>query len=134
MMEFARGRQPQNQSFNSAHLSQGAAWRDQLLDGSGVTISTIAFAPGAHIRWHAHENGQILLIDHGKGVIATRAGELHSLQAADVVYALPGEQHWHGALPDVYLGQVNISMGSTTWFEDVTEEAYRDAVEKIQDL
>jgi quercetin dioxygenase-like cupin family protein len=103
------------------------------LTADGIDIGTIAFEPGAHIRWHSHGNGQILLIDHGLGVIETRSGEVRSLRAADVVYSPPGEEHWHGASPNAYLGQVNISMGPTTWLEEVTPERYRAACDVAGD-
>jgi quercetin dioxygenase-like cupin family protein len=102
------------------------------MDSEGIEISTISFGPGAHIRWHSHAAGQILLIDHGRGVMVTRYGEVRSLQAADVIYAPPGEEHWHGAAPDSYLEQVNISMGATTWLEPVTPDEYREASEQSQ--
>lgn len=131
-MEFVRGRQANTGSVRSGHLSAGTAWRDPVLSVEGaerIEVSTIAFEPGAHIRWHSHGNGQLLIIDHGCGVIATRSGEIRSLQPGDVVYAPPGEEHWHGAAPDAYLGQINISMGATTWLEPVDPEGYRAASE-----
>jgi quercetin dioxygenase-like cupin family protein len=94
------------------------------MSAPGVEVGTIVFQPGAYIRWHAHGNGQFLIINHGLGVIATRNGEVQSLRAADIVYSPPGEEHWHGAAPDAYLGQINISMGDTTWLEPVTPEEY----------
>jgi len=48
------------------------------------------------------------------------------------VYSPPGEEHWHGAAPDAYLGQINISMGDTTWLEAVTPEEYAATAERIR--
>ena len=131
-MDFTRGRKHGTSVLRSGHLSSGAAWRDSLLDVEGVDrieVSTISFDPGAHIRWHSHSKGQILRIEHGEGVIATRAGEVRVLQAADLIYSPPGEEHWHGATPNSYLAQLNISMGDTEWLEPVTGEEYAHACE-----
>lgn len=132
-MEFARGRQSDAATQRSGHLSAGSAWRDPILitrqdaGAEGVDVSSITFEPGAYIRWHSHANGQILIINSGKGVIVTRGGDICSLLPADVVYAEPNEEHWHGAGPETSLTQINISMGHTNWLEEVTPEEYRRA-------
>jgi quercetin dioxygenase-like cupin family protein len=128
-MDIARGRQPNSSSIRASDTFTGTVFRDPLMTAEGVNLSTIMFEPGAHTYWHSHSAGQLLFIDHGKGVVGTRAGEVHSLHAADVLYAPPGEEHWHGAAPDAYLAQTTVSMGSTDWLEAVTPEQYREACE-----
>lgn len=127
-MELVRGRPPGARTLASAHLSSGTAWRDSLLNtrggDGGVEISTICFAPGTYIRWHSHKNGQILVVHHGRGIIANAAGDIRRMDAGDVVYADPDEEHWHGSIPDSYLVQLNISLGATTWLEPVEHDRY----------
>ncbi len=129
-MEHARGRQLDGSSASTSDTFTGTVFRDPVLNTEGVAINTIIFEPGAHTFWHSHSNGQILFIDHGRGVVATRGGEVRSLGAADVLYAPPGEQHWHGALPHAYLGQTTVSMGTTEWLEAVSAADYEVAAEQ----
>ncbi|HVB06486.1 MAG TPA: cupin domain-containing protein [Acidimicrobiales bacterium] len=131
-MEHVSGRQPGAKSATTNDTFVGSVWRDPVLTAEGVNISTIIFQPGAHTFWHSHSNGQILFIDHGRGVVVTRAGEVRSLGAADVLYASPGEEHWHGALPHSYLGQTTVSMGSTDWLEAVDTAAYEEAARQLE--
>jgi quercetin dioxygenase-like cupin family protein len=56
---------------------------------------------------------------------------VRSLAAADVMYAPPGEEHWHGALPHSYLGQTTVSMGSTDWLEPVSDADYQAAAREL---
>jgi quercetin dioxygenase-like cupin family protein len=128
-MEHARGRQPLGSSTSTNETFNGVVWRDPVLNTDEVAINTIIFEPGAHTYWHSHSKGQILFIDHGHGVVATRAGEVRALGAADVLYAPPGEEHWHGALPNAYLAQTTVSMGSTDWLEPVAAADYDAAAD-----
>ena len=42
-------------------------------------------------------------------------------------WAPPGEVHWHGAAPDAFLSHTAVSLGLTSWEEEVDEGHYRDA-------
>jgi quercetin dioxygenase-like cupin family protein len=48
------------------------------------------------------------------------------LDPGDVVYADPGEEHWHGAGANTYILHTAISMGVTTWLEEVSDKDYKD--------
>jgi len=91
----------------------------------GVTINTVNFTPGARTFWHHHENGQIIQVLAGRGLI--QAGNEESpriLNAGDTVWCPPGERHWHGAAPDSFLTHTAISLGVTSWAEPVTDVEY----------
>jgi quercetin dioxygenase-like cupin family protein len=90
----------------------------------GVTINTVNFAPGARTYWHTHEHGQILQVLAGSGCIATERDGIRPLRAGDTVWCPPGERHWHGAAPDSYLTHTAISLGTTSWAEEVAAEQY----------
>nr|WP_255719982.1 cupin domain-containing protein [Brachybacterium sp. ACRRE] len=92
----------------------------------GVTINTVAFSPGARTYWHSHENGQILQVQSGEGFVATDADGVRILRPGDTVWCPPGERHWHGASPDTFLVHVAISLGQTSWAEEVTQGEYED--------
>jgi quercetin dioxygenase-like cupin family protein len=60
-------------------------------------------------------------------MIATRDGDRHVLAAGDTVYAPPGEAHWHGAAPDSSLLHTAVSLGTTRWLGEVTDDQYKAA-------
>ncbi len=65
---------------------------------------------------------------HGRGFVQSRDGEKATLTAGDIVYAPPGEEHWHGAAEDSILVHLAISLGSTDWLKEVDEDLYRRVV------
>ncbi|WP_432989384.1 cupin domain-containing protein [Dactylosporangium sp. CA-233914] len=98
----------------------GEAWFDPILPATdGTTITTVFFAPGARTYWHSHENGQILQVLAGRGLICTDGEQPRTIAAGDVVWVPPGERHWHGAAPDSFLTHTAISLGATHWAEEV---------------
>jgi quercetin dioxygenase-like cupin family protein len=92
----------------------------------GVAINTVDFAPGARTFWHSHENGQILQVLAGRGLVGAQDGPVHMIRTGDTVWSPPGESHWHGAAPDSYLVHTAISLGVTTWADAVTDVEYVD--------
>lgn len=90
----------------------------------GVTINNVCFAPGAHTFWHSHEHGQILQVLAGRGLIQAYGSEVRTIRAGDTIWAPPGERHWHGAAPDSYLTHIAISLGVTSWAEEVGDGDY----------
>jgi quercetin dioxygenase-like cupin family protein len=90
----------------------------------GVTINTVCFTPGAHTFWHSHENGQILQVLAGRGLIQAEGGPVRVIRAGDTIWAPAGERHWHGAAPDSYMTHTAISLGVTAWAEEVADGDY----------
>lgn len=90
----------------------------------GVTINTVNFTPCARTFWHSHENGQILIVLAGRGLIQTEGGPVRVLRAGDTVWAPPGETHWHGASTESFMTHTAISLGITQWADEVTEEQF----------
>jgi quercetin dioxygenase-like cupin family protein len=97
---------------------------DNMLKEDGVSVNGAMFKPGAHTFWHSHERGQIFFISSGRGMIATQDGHAHEVRSGDVVYAPPGEVHWHGAAPDCFVTYTSISLGATKFGEDVASADY----------
>ncbi|WP_396658332.1 cupin domain-containing protein [Microbacterium sp.] len=103
----------------------GTATGDSILPATdGVIINTITFTPGSRTHWHHHENGQILRVDAGYGLICTEGLEPERLRPGDWVWVPPGERHWHGAAPDSFLTHTAISLGATVWHEEVSDVDY----------
>lgn len=91
----------------------------------GVTINTVNFTPGARTYWHHHENGQILQVLAGRGLIQAEGEDNpRVLNAGDTVWCPPGERHWHGAAADSFMTHTAISLGPTHWAEPVEESDY----------
>ena len=100
----------------------GQAWFAPVLPATdGTTIATVFFAPGARTYWHSHENGQILQVLAGRGLVCTAGEQPQVIQAGDTVWVPAGERHWHGAAPDSFLTHTAISLGETRWAEEVTD-------------
>ena len=56
-----------------------------------------------------------------------RDGEGAYIQAGDVVFADPGEEHWHGGTSHSYVVHTAISMGVAEWGGPVTDAEYESA-------
>jgi quercetin dioxygenase-like cupin family protein len=102
----------------------GDALLDKVLDGEGVTVNSAMFKPGARTFWHTHERGQLFFVGSGRGVIATRDGQVQIVQAGDVVHTPAGEEHWHGAAPDCFVSYIAVSLGKTSFLDEVSDEQY----------
>lgn len=106
----------------------GEVRADPVLTGEpNASVHHVTFAPRGRTFWHAHGDGQVLLVTAGAGVVVSRRTGRVDVRAGDVVWTEPGEEHWHGAGPDTLLAHTAISLGSHTWLEEVTDAEY-DAV------
>jgi quercetin dioxygenase-like cupin family protein len=65
-------------------------------------VNTVRFSPCARTAWHSHSLGRTLHVTDGSGVVATRDSVI-IMRAGDTVHTPPGEEHWHGALPDHFM-------------------------------
>jgi quercetin dioxygenase-like cupin family protein len=127
-MKVNRGRPQGAPSEQRSATFTGEVWFDPVLpDVPGLALATVVFEPAARTHWHRHEQGQILLVTHGRGRVQTRAGEGAWVTAGDVVHFPPGEEHWHGAAPDSLLVHTAVSLGQTEWLDPVTDEQYGSA-------
>jgi quercetin dioxygenase-like cupin family protein len=91
----------------------------------GVTINTVNFTPCARTFWHSHENGQILIVLAGRGLIQADGSPPRIIRAGDTVWAPANERHWHGAAHDSFVTHTAISLGVTAWAEPVDDDEYR---------
>jgi quercetin dioxygenase-like cupin family protein len=95
-----------------------------------ASIARFRFDPGARTKWHTHEGGQIVMVEEGVGRTQIKGGPVIELKPGDVVYCPPGVSHWHGAAPDQGALQYNVSRGTTTFGDEVTDQEYRVAPKK----
>lgn len=81
----------------------------------GMGLSVVHFEDGARTHWHTHPGEQILYILDGEGRAGTETEEV-ALAPGDVLYAAPGERHWHGAAPERSMTHISITtVGSPAW-------------------
>jgi quercetin dioxygenase-like cupin family protein len=106
----------------------GKAWMGALSRAENRVLNAIAvmFEPGARTCWHSHPEGQVLYVTFGKGRVGTEAGEIAHIGPGDVVYAPPGELHWHGASPDTPMSHLSLTTGGATRWEPraVSDDEY----------
>ena len=132
-MEHAHGRQdgqPTRQgdpgTFTGRVLMDGVLAQGEG-DATAVRVNSVIFEPGGRTYWHSHAGGQVLLVGTGRGMVETRDGHRHVLRPGDVVWAAPGEEHWHGASPDSFVVHTAVSLGVTHWHEEVAADRYEAA-------
>jgi quercetin dioxygenase-like cupin family protein len=128
-MEHARGHQAGQPSAVGKDTFTGRALLDPVLAEPGIRVNSVFFEPGARTYWHSHEGGQLLTATAGRGVVENQAGQRVTLQPGDVVWAPPGEVHWHGAAPGSFLAHAAVSLGQTSWAQEVPEEHYKTVAE-----
>ena len=67
-------------------------------DATLLRVTAVTFEDGARNKLHRHTTDQVLVVTHGRGIVATDAEELR-VETGDVILIPAGERHWHGAEP-----------------------------------
>lgn len=98
----------------------------QAPDPARAVGASVTFEPGARTAWHSHPLGQTLIVTGGCGRVQRWGEDIEEIRPGDVVWALPGEKHWHGAAPTTAVAHIAIQErldGKTAiWMEKVSEE------------
>ncbi len=103
----------------------GTVYADSLLDGTdGAAATSVFFAPGGRTFWHSHERGQVLHVLEGAGLVATEGDAPQPIGPGDIVWAAPGEVHWHGGGPESMVIHLAVSLGRTSWLGPVSDADY----------
>ncbi|CAO3373196.1 (R)-mandelonitrile lyase [Azospirillum argentinense] len=93
-----------------------------------TAAASVTFEPGARTAWHTHPLGQTLIVTAGVGRVQREGGPVEEIRPGDVVWFPPGEKHWHGASPTMFMTHIAIQEqldGKTVdWMEQVTDEQY----------
>ncbi len=94
-----------------------------------VSVASVTFEPGARTAWHSHPLGQTLIVTVGCGRVQSWGESIEKIQPGDVVWAPPGEKHWHGAIATTAMTHISIVEqldGKTAdWMEKVSDEQYQ---------
>lgn len=106
----------------------GTVWQDGVItDLPDLKVNNVTFTPGGRTYWHYHSQGQLLQVFVGQGYVAGADGVPHLINVGDTVHIAPGERHWHGGTQDSLCGHTAVTLGATTWLEEVTEDEYEAA-------
>ncbi len=119
-MQVSRGRIEGQPSGQRTATFTGTVHVDPVMNAPQVTINTVIFTPGARTYWHRHPGGQLLIVTAGRGIVATR-DDIQAIGSGDVIWAEPGEEHWHGACGDTLLIHLAVSHGTTEWGGEVED-------------
>jgi len=127
-MKIFPGRQANAISETKAGTFTGKVFADPVMPTTdGVTINNVFFSPGGRTYWHTHEVGQVLTVLAGEGWVCVDGEKAQPLRTGDVVWIPKGERHWHGASADSYLLHTAISIGKTSWEEEVAAGDFESA-------
>lgn len=118
----------------SSETFTGNVWSAPMSRDAGRTVTAIGvmFEPRARTFWHTHPDGQVLYVASGAGLVGNSDGEVARIAAGDVIYARPGESHWHGAAPTSHMMHISITTGGATEWEAraVTDAEYAAGASK----
>ena len=100
------------------------------VDAKAVHTTRLKFPKGSRSNWHTHTNGQLLMIEEGKGRTQVRGGPLLETLPGQPWWTPANVEHWHGAAPDTDALQLTIYEGDVKWLEPVTDAQYLAAPRK----
>jgi quercetin dioxygenase-like cupin family protein len=95
-----------------------------MLETESVGLLRLRFEAGSRSHWHSHSEGQLLLVEEGRGRTQVRGEPVREMVPGEPVYAGADVEHWHGAAPDESMIQLTISRGEVEWLEAVGDAAY----------
>ena len=96
-----------------------------VLDGKDLSAARRRFEPGARSAWHTHDNGQLLFVQEGRMRTQKRGQPTKEFGVGESDYTGPRIEHWHGAVPQSHLIQINVGFGGETrWLQRTTDEEY----------
>jgi quercetin dioxygenase-like cupin family protein len=100
------------------------------LDAKNIRTLRLKFPAGSRSNWHSHAQGQLLMIEEGRGRTQERNGPLLEMTPGAPWYTKAGIEHWHGAAPDQDVVQLTIYEGDVKWLEPVTDAVYKATPKK----
>jgi quercetin dioxygenase-like cupin family protein len=80
-------------------------------DSCEFAARVVTFGKGTRNKFHTHQSTQILIVTHGRGIVATQT-EQREVTVGDVIFFPPGEIHWHGATPDSDFAHIYVTLAN----------------------
>ena len=125
LYSMANAQLPMAERFTGKVTSVPVVKTDETFNYS---TSKVTFEAGARTKWHAHDEGQILICTDGEGWYQEQGKEARHLHAGDVVKIPPRVIHWHGAAANnsfTHLSQIpHQKDGETQWHGAVEQSDY----------
>ena len=103
--------------------SQGVA-------GGNIRVLRLRFPAGSRSNWHTHTQGQLLMLESGRGLTQVRGQPIQEMGPGEPWYTPPGVEHWHGAAYDQASVQLTIYGGDVNWGDPVSDEQYHQPVQR----
>ena len=129
-MEIKKSGSQASGKGNADHFT-GAVRIDPLFQApepARVVGASVTFEPGARTHWHSHPLGQTLIVISGSGRVRRWGGTIEEIRPGDVIWAPPGEKHWHGAAPTTavthFAIQEQLNGKTADWMEEASDEQY----------
>lgn len=102
---------PREDSSDAPIFFGGAVSRQDLVTektSKFFNFSVVNFDAGARNKFHVHTSDQILLVTHGRGIVATEDEE-HEVTEGTTIHVTAGEKHWHGATPSTSMSHITVT-------------------------
>ncbi|KAM0712137.1 hypothetical protein Q7P37_011231 [Cladosporium fusiforme] len=129
MQLICASHKPDTASKQPTETFTGTVHMDPIFTADDCMGNNVCFTPGARTFWHTHERGQILTVTMGTGFVCSKGEAPRRLQVGDMVHVPAGETHWHGATGNTVMAHTAISLGKTSWKEEVPQAEYEKAHE-----
>jgi len=109
---------------NAAQQSNFMGGAPEILDIGDVRTLRLRFPAGVRSNWHTHSDGQLLMLESGRGLTQVRGQALLEMRPGEPWWTAAGIEHWHGAHPDEAAVQWTIYEGGVDWLDPVTDAQY----------
>lgn len=112
---------------DAAQQSNFMGGAPEVLDNArmgDVAALRLRFPAGVRSNWHTHTDGQLLMVESGRGLHQVRGEAIEVRGPGDPWWTDAGVEHWHGAHPDEAVVQWTFYAGSVDWMDPVTDDQY----------
>lgn len=96
----------------------------ERVDSDDINTSRLRFPAGVRSNWHTHTDGQLLMLESGRGLTQVRGEPIYEMHPGEPWWTDAGVEHWHGAHPDEESMQLTIYAGTVDWLEPVMDDEY----------
>ena len=116
---------PTQSESMAAQQSNFMGGNPSMLPSDDMSMLRLRFPAGSRSNWHTHTDGQLLMVEEGRGRTQVRGEPVLEMLPGEPWYTAAAVEHWHGAAPDEAVVQLTIYSGSVTWMAPVSDEEYR---------
>lgn len=109
---------------DAAQQSNFMGGNPSVEESEDINTLRLRFPAGVRSNWHTHTDGQLLMIEEGRGLTQVRGEPIYEMHPGEPWWTDADVEHWHGAHPDEDALQWTIYSGSVDWLEPVTDEQY----------